>query len=166
MAVDFSNRSWGSEIADVTESPEYQTCQIRIDWDPEVLEAYDYQTGEQFSVTKQVSEMALNATSAFHALQAILSDPSATPEQVDEAVDTYDDAVDILLLNIGLEESEEVTVSTNPPTGLPGDVWIRTVDGKGLVMVFSTKWELLPVNSEVYSGQARFIPVRAGVWQG
>lgn len=165
MAVDFSS-NWASEIADVTESAEYQTCEIRIDWNPETVLAYDYTTAEQFVVEKAVSTAALNATSKFHTLQAVLSDPNSTPEQEAEATENYDEAVDLLILETGLEDVEEVTVSTNPPVGVDGDLWVRIVDGKGVVMVYDSGWALLPVNSTVYSGQARFIPVRAGVWQG
>lgn len=165
MAVDFSS-NWASEIADVTESAEYQTCEIRIDWNPETVLAYDYTTAEQFVVEKAVSTAALNAVSKFHTLQAVLSDPNSTPEQEDEATENYDDAVDLLILETELEDVEEVTVSTTPPVGVDGDLWVRIVDGKGVVMVFDSGWTLLPVNSTVYSGQARFIPVRAGVWQG
>lgn len=166
VAVDFSSGNWGQEIADVTESSDYQTCEIQVDWDPEVLVAYDYQTAEQFSVTQEVSTAALNATSKFHALQAVLSDPLATQPGIDAATDNYDDAVDMLILTTGLENVEEVTVSATAPAGVDGDLWVRTVDGKGVVLVFDSGWAALPVNSTVYSGQARFIPVRAGVWQG
>ena len=165
MAVDFSS-NWADEISAVTESADYQTCEIQVDWDPEVLVAYDYQTGIQYTVTQEVSTAALNTTSKFHALQAVLSDPNSTPEQEAEATENYDEAVDLLILATGLEDVEEVTVSTTPPVGVDGDLWVRSVDGKGVVMVFDSGWELLPVNSTVYSGQARFIPVRAGVWQG
>lgn len=165
MAVNFSS-NWASEISSVTESAEYQTCEIRIDWDPEVLVAYDYRTAEQFSVTREVSNAALHATSKFHALQAVLSDPNSTQQDVDDATDAYDHAVDLLILETELGDVEEVTVSTTPPVGVDGDLWVRTVDGKGVVMVYDSGWTLLPVNSTVYSGRARFIPVRAGVWQG
>lgn len=165
MAVDFSS-NWASEIASVTESAEYQTCEIRIDWDPEVLVAYDYRTAEQFSVTREVSNAALHATSKFHALQAVLSDPNSTQQDIDDATDAYDHAVDLLILETELDDVEEVTVSTTPPVGVDGDLWVRTVDGKGVVMVYDSGWSTLPVNSTVYSGRARFIPVRAGVWQG
>lgn len=165
MAVNFSN-NWASEIADVTESAEYQTCEIRIDWDPEVLVAYDYQTADQFSVTAQVSAAALGAISKFHSLQAVLSNPSATQGEVDAATEDYDEAVDLLILTTGLENVEEVTVSTTAPVGVDGDLWVRSIDGRGIVMVFDSGWSALQVNSAVYSGRARFIPVRAGVWQG
>lgn len=165
MAVDFSS-NWADEISAVTESAEYQTCEIRVDWNPETVLAYDYTTAEQFVVEKAVSTAALNAVSKFHALQAVLSDPNSVQQDIDDTTDAYDEAVDLLILETGLEDVEEVTVSTTPPVGVDGDLWVRTVDGKGVVMVFDSKWELLPVNSTVYSGQARFIPVRAGVWQG
>lgn len=166
MAVNFSSGNWADDISSVTESAEYQTCQIRIDWDPEVLVAYDYQTGEMFSVTSEVSAAALNATSRFHSLQAVLSDPNATQQEIDEATEDYDEAVDLLIISTEIEDVEEVTVSTTAPIGVDGDLWVRTVDGKGVVMVFDSGWEVLPVDSTVYSGRARFIPVRAGVWQG
>lgn len=165
MAVDFSS-NWADEISAVTESSEYQTCEIRIDWNPETVLAYDYTTSEQFVVEKAVSTAALNAVSKFHALQAVLSDPNSAQQDIEDVTDTYDDAVDLLILETGLEDVEEVTVSTTSPVGVDGDLWVRIVDGKGVVMVFDSGWTLLPVNSTVYSGQTRFIPVRAGVWQG
>ena len=165
MAVDFSS-NWADEISAVTESAEYQACEIRIDWNPETVLAYDYTTAEQYVVEKAVSTAALNAVSKFHALQSVLSDPNSTQQNIDDATDAYDDAVDVLILTTGLADVEEVTVSTTPPVGVDGDLWVRSVDGKGVVVVFDSGWELLPVNSTVYSGQARFIPVRAGVWQG
>lgn len=165
MAISFS-KNWADEIADVTESAEYQTCEIEIRWNPETVLAYDYRTAEQFVVEKSVSDAALLATSTFHALQAVLSDPDSTQQRVDEATDNYDDAVDLLLLRTGLEDVEGVTVSATQPVGIPGDLWVRIVDNKGVVMMFTDSWSVIPVNDLVYSGQARFIPVRAGVWQG
>lgn len=166
MAVDFSNRSWADEIASVTESSDYQTCEIRVDWNPDTVLAYDYQTAEQYVVEKAVSDAALMATSKYHALQAVLSDPNSTQQDIDDATDAYDDAVDLLILETGLEDVEEVTVSQTEPVGVDGDLWVRTVDDKGVVMQYDSEWIVLPVDSTVYSGQARFIPVRAGVWQG
>ena len=166
MAVDFSSGNWADEISSVTESADYQTCEIRVDWNPETVLAYDYQTAEQYVVEEAVSSAALNTTSKFHALQSVLSDPGATQGQIDTAQDNYDDAVDLLIIATGLEGVEEVTVAATAPVGVDGDLWVRTVDGKGVVMVYDSGWGVLPVNSTVYSGQARFIPVRSGVWQG
>ena len=77
MAVKFS-KSFGDEISDVTESVEYQTCEIRVDWDPDVLDAYDYQTGEMFQVTPEVNALALELIQ----FQAIIDDPDSTPIEV------------------------------------------------------------------------------------
>lgn len=165
MAVSFS-RSWGDLVADVTESPDYQTCTIRVDWSNDVLDVYDRHSNETFQVSRQVSDAALRATATFHALQVVLSTPGSTQAQVDAATSAYDDAVDVMLLTAGVSNPSEVTVSTSVPVGLPGDVWIRKVDDLGAVMVFSDSWKPVPVSSTVYSGQARLIPVRAGVWQG
>lgn len=166
MAVSFS-RSWGDLVADVTESPDYQTCTIRVDWSKDVLDVYDRRANEAFQVDQQVSVAASYAVDTFHILQQVLSTPDATQAEMDQAEGEYNEAVMSLLTMIGILSPPNVIVSTSSiPVGHPGDVWIRKVDDIGAVMVFSDSWKPIPVSSTVYSGQARLIPVRAGVWQG
>lgn len=138
VVFDFSNGgNWGREIASVTESAEYQTCTIRVTHDAEVLEAYDNRTNQTFRVSKDLSLLAADLDD--DALVAELDLPSGTPV---------------------------FRVNTGTPVGIAGNVWVRVLDRVSLVFVYDNGWQSVPVDNEVYSGQARFIPVRAGVWQG
>lgn len=138
MAFDFSNDgNWGREVAVVSESSEYQTCQIRINYDGEVLEAYDYLTTQTFQVPKAISDLAATLDDA--ALISALGLPAGTPVfRVDKSV----------------------------PVGVTGNVWVRVIDRVSLVFTYESGWQPVPLETIIYSGQARFIPVRAGVWQG
>lgn len=137
MAYDFSSGNWGREIADITESAEYQTCEIRVNYDGGVLEAYDYRTDQTFYVSKALSELAATG-----------DDPA-------------------LVSNLGLSSGTPVfRVNSGVPAGLSGTVWVRVLDRVSLVFVYDNGWQPVPVESVIYAGQARFIPVRAGVWQG
>ena len=137
VVFDFSKTSWGGSIAAITESSEYQTCQIRIDRGTEILTAYDYRTNQTFQVDKTLSEIA-------------------------KAGD--DDA---LRVELGADLLEPVfREDKSVPVGLAGNIWVRVLDRVALVFVYDGGWQTVPVETEVYSGQARFIPVRSGVWQG
>lgn len=162
MAVDFS-RSWGDEIADVTESVEYQTCEIRVDWDPDVLDAYDYRTGEMFQVTPEVNALALELIQ----FQGVLDDPDSTPLEIADAQNGFLMASASLYNELGISGSPAVIVSDTSPAAVVGSLWIKPVDSYGVVQELAPSgWAPSPVDSTVYSGQARFIPVRASVWQG
>lgn len=137
MAYDFSSGNWGREIADVTESAEYQTCQIRINYSGELLAAYDYRTNQRFQVSKALSEIAASGDDSA-LLNALDLTPGTPIFRVDNSV----------------------------PAGLSGMVWVRVLDRVALVFVYENGWQPVPVETVIYSGQARFIPVRAGVWQG
>lgn len=137
MAFDFSSGSWADEIATVTEQAEYQTCTIRINWSDDVLDAYDYRTNQTFQVSKALSTLAASEDDA--ALVAALDLPGGTLV---------------------------IRQNTDTPAGSDGDVWVRKVDLAHVVFVYDGGWGVVPVDSEVYKGQARFIPIRAGVWQG
>lgn len=137
MVYDFSSESWGRQIADVTESAEYQTCEIRINYSGEVLTAYDYRTNQRFEVSKALSKLA--ETQNDPALVAALGLPIGT---------------------------EVLRINGHVPVGLSGMVWVRVIDNKSLVFVYENGWQPVPVETVIYSGQARFIPIRAGVWQG
>lgn len=162
MAVDFS-KSWADEISDVTESVEYQTCEIRVDWDPDVLDVYDYQTGEMFRVTPEVNALALELIQ----FQAIIDDPNSTPLEVSDAEAGYILASANLYSELGVSGTPLVIVSASAPVAAVGTLWIKPVDSYGVVQELAPSgWAPAPVDSTVYSGQARFIPVRASVWQG
>lgn len=148
MAVDFS-KGWGDEIADVTESLDYQTCEIRINWSSETIEAFDYKTGESYTVSKEVNELGLRMI------------------RVGDTDPTFPDLVAELHVLTGAEDTAEVFVQQTEPTGVEGDLWVKKVDRSAVVFQLSEQgWLPIPVETVVYSGQARFIPVRAGVWQG
>ena len=148
MAVDFS-KTFGDEIADVTESLDYQTCEIRINWSSETVEAFDYKTGESYLVSKEVNELGLRM------IQVGGTDP------------TFPDLVAELHVLTGAEDTADVFVQQVEPTGVEGDLWVKKVDRSAVVFRFDGQaWLSIPVETIVYSGQARFIPVRAGVWQG
>lgn len=162
MAVVFS-RSYGDEIADVTESVEYQTCEIRVDWDPDVLDVYDYQTGGMFQVTPEVNALALELIG----FQAIIDDPNSTPLEVSDAENGFILASASLYVELGTSGVPAVIVSASAPPAAVGSLWIKPVDSYGVVQELAPSgWAPVPVDSTVYSGQARFIPVRASVWQG
>lgn len=162
MAVDFS-RSYGDEIADVTESVEYQTCEIRVDWDPDVLDAYDYRTGEMFQVTPEVNALALELIE----FQRIIDDPNSTPLEVADAQSGFLLASASLYNELGISGAPAVIVSASAPSAAVGSLWIKPVDSYGVVQELAPSgWAPVPVDSTVYSGQARFIPTRASVWQG
>lgn len=162
MAVNFS-RSWADEISDVTESVKYQTCEIRVDWDPDVLDAYDYRTGEMFQVTPEVNALALELIG----FQRIIDDPDSTPQDVSDAQNGFLLASASLYNELGISGSPAVIVSTSAPSAAVGSLWIKPVDSYGVVQELAPSgWAPVPVDSTVYSGQARFIPVRASVWQG
>lgn len=149
MAVDFSSVSWADEISDVSESLDYQTCEIRINWSSETVEAFDYRTGESFVVSKEVNELGLRMI------------------QVGDTDPIFPDLVAELHALVGAEDTADVFVQQAVPSGVEGDLWVKKVDRSAVVFVLRTEgWEPLPVETEVYSGQARYIPVRAGVWQG
>jgi hypothetical protein len=148
VAVDFS-KNWGNEIADVTESLDYQTCEIRINWSSETIEAFDYKTGESYLVSKEVNELGLQM------IKVGDSDPTF-PDLVAEMHDL-----------LGVEDTADVFVQQEEPTGIEGDIWVKKVDRSAVAFILEdTTWVAAPVETVVYSGQARFIPVRAGVWQG
>ena len=162
MAVDFS-KSWGDEIADVTESLDYQTCEIRVSWSDDTLEVFDYKTGETFLVSKQVSASGLELIR----LQGVIDNPNSTPQQVSDAESDFADQVVILLGLIGTDGAPDIIISNTLPSAAVGDVWVKRVDRSAVVRVLSASgWIAVPVETEVYTGQARYIPVRAGVWQG
>lgn len=162
MAVDFS-KSWADEIVDVTESREYQTCEIRVDWDPDVLDAYDYQTGEMFQVTPEINTLALELIQ----FQAVIDDPNSTPLEIADAQNGFILTSADLYNELGISGSPAVIVATAPPVAVLGTLWVKAVDQYGVVQELAPSgWAPVPVDSTVYSGQARFIPVRASVWQG
>lgn len=134
MAFDFSN--WGSAIAEVTESAEFQNCTIRVSHDAGVVTAYDYRTNKTYTTPRTISEVAA----------------------------TGDD--DDLLLALGLTGSDVFRQNTGTPVGVMDSVWVRVLDRVHLVFVYDNGWQELPADTKLYEGQARFIPVRAGVWQG
>ena len=162
MAVVFS-KSWADEISDVTESVEYQTCEIRVDWDPDVLDAYDYQSGEMFQVTPEVNALALELIQ----FQAIIDDPDSPPIEVTDAQNGFLLASAELYNELGISDTRPVIVSDTAPAAVVGSLWIKPVDSYGVVQELAPSgWAPSPVDSTVYSGQARFIPVRGSVWQG
>lgn len=162
MAVDFS-KNWGNEIADVTESLDYQTCEIRVSWSDDTLEVFDYKTGETFLVSKQVSASGLELIR----LRGVIDNPNSTPQQVADAENDFADQVVILLGLIGAEGTPDIILSNTLPSAAVGDVWVKRVDRSAVVRVLAASgWIAVPVETEVYAGQARYIPVRAGVWQG
>lgn len=162
MAVDFS-KTFGDEIADVTESLDYQTCEIRVSWSDDTLEVFDYKTGETFLVSKQVSASGLELIR----LQGVIDNPNSTPQQVADAESDFADQVVILLGLIGANGTPDIIISNTLPSAAVGDVWVKRVDRSAVVRVLAASgWITVPVETEVYAGQARFIPVRAGVWQG
>lgn len=136
MAFDFSNQDWGSVIAGVSELPEFQNCSIRITHDSEVVSAYDYRTDQEFTTPKLISEIAA----------------------------TGDD--DELLAALGLIGSDVFRQNTGVPVGVLDSVWVRVIDRVYLVFRYDNGWQELPADTKIYEGQARFIPARAGVWQG
>lgn len=148
MAVDFS-KNWAEEIGDVSESLDYQTCEIRINWSSETVEAFDYKTGESYLVSKEVNELGLR--------MIMVGDTDPTfPGLVAEMHDL-----------LGAEDTAEVFVQQTEPTGVEGDIWVKKVDRSAVTFILEEDaWVAAPVETVVYSGQARFIPVRAGVWQG
>lgn len=138
MAFDFSSGgNWGRLIGDVSELAEYQTCQIRINYAGEELSAYDYRTNQRFTVTKALSDVAGTGDDA--ALLTALSLPAGTP---------------VFRQNTGV------------PVGIAGNVWVRVIDRVNLVFTYDNGWQAVPIQNEIYSGQARFIPIRSGVYQG
>lgn len=162
MAVNFS-KSWADEISDVTESVEYQTCEIRVDWDPDVLDAYDYQTGGMFQVTPEVNALALELIG----FQSVIDDPNSTPVEVADAQNGFLLASADLYNELGITGAPPIIVSNSAPTAVVGTLWVKPVDSFGVVQEMAPSgWAPSPVDSTVYSGQARFIPVRASVWQG
>lgn len=132
----FDFSNWGAAIAQVTESAEFQNCTIRVSHDAGVVTAYDYRTNKTYTTPRTISEVAA----------------------------TGDD--DDLLLALGLTGSEVFRQNTGTPVGVTDSVWVRVLDRVHLVFVYDNGWQELPANTKVYEGQARFIPVRAGVWQG
>lgn len=128
--------NWGAAIAEISELPEFQNCTIRITHDGGVVSAYDYRTDQTFTTPRSISEVAA----------------------------TGDD--DELLIALGLVGSNVFRQNTGVPVGIMDSVWVRVIDRVHLVFVYDNGWQELPANTELYSGQARFIPVRAGVWQG
>ncbi len=162
MAVDFS-KNWGNEIAGVTESLDYQTCEIRVSWSDDAIEVSDYKTGETFLVSKQVSASGLELIR----LEGVIDNPNSTPQQVADAESDFADQVVILLGLIGADGTPDIIISNTLPSAAVGDVWVKRVDRSAVVRVLAASgWITVPVETEVYAGQARFIPVRAGVWQG
>src|SRR5690606_28376904 len=117
MAVDFS-RNWASEIADVSESLDYQTCEIRINWSSETVEAFDYKTGESYLVSKDVSELGLRM------IQVGVSDP------------IFPDLVAELHVLTGAEDTADVFVQQAEPSGVEGDLWVKKVDRSAVVFRF------------------------------
>lgn len=137
MAFDFSNQDWGAQIASVSELPEFQNCIIRVTHEGgAVVTAYDYRTNQDFKTPKRVSDIAA----------------------------TGDD--DALLAELGLFGSDVFRQNTGVPVGVLDSVWVRVLDRVHLVFRYDNGWQELPTDGKLYEGQARFIPVRAGVWQG
>lgn len=132
----FDFSDWGATIAQVTESAEFQNCTIRVSHDAGVVTAYDYRTNKTYTTPRTISEVAA----------------------------TGDD--DDLLLALGLTGSEVFRQNTGIPVGVTDSVWVRVLDRVHLVFVYDNGWQELPADTKIYEGQARFIPVRAGVWQG
>jgi len=136
VAYSFSSGNWGREVAEVTESAEYQTCTIRVDHSGGVVTAYDHKTNQDFTTPRTISEIA----------------------------STGDD--DDLLLALGLIGSDVFRQNTGVPVGVMDSVWVRVLDRVHLVFVYDNGWQELPEDTKLYEGQARFIPVRSSVWQG
>ena len=136
MAFDFSAKGWGLEIAKITERPEYQNCTIRITYTGDTVTAFDYKTNQDFTTPKHISDIAA----------------------------TGDD--DDLLTALGLIGSNVFRQDTGVPVGITDSVWVRRLERKYMVFVYDGGWQMLPAETTLYSGQARYIPVRAGVWQG
>lgn len=136
MAFDFSSSGWGDQIAAVSERPEFQNCTIQLSYSGGVVSAYDYRTNQDFKTPKHISEIAA----------------------------TGDD--DDLLAALGLLGSDVFRQNSGVPVGVLDSVWVRVIDRVHLVFRYDNGWQELPVDTTQYEGQARFIPVRAGVWQG
>lgn len=136
MAFNFNAQDWGAAIAEVSERPEFQNCTVRITHDGGVVTAYDYRTDQEFSTPRTISQIA----------------------------STGDD--DELLEALGLFGSDVFRQDVGVPVGILDSVWVRVIDRKYMVFVYDDGWQSLPSDMRLYEGQARFIPVRAGVWQG
>lgn len=162
MAVDFS-KSWGEEIATVTGQAEYQTCSIEIIDPSKTLDAYDYQTGELFQVTPAVNSLALELIG----FQRIIDNPNSTPTEVSDAEAGFILASADLYNELEIVNTPAVIVSATAPVAIVGSLWIKPVDKNGVVLEMAPSgWAAVPVDASVYSGQARFIPIRAGVFHG
>lgn len=136
MAFDFSSQGWGSAIAEVTELPEFQNCTIRVTHDSGKVSAYDYRTDQEFRTPRSISEIA--------------------------AAGDDDD----LLEALGLIGSDVFRQNVGTPVGILDSVWVRVIDRVHLVFIYDSGWQEIPTDLTLYEGRARFIPVRAGVWQG
>lgn len=136
MAFDFARSGWGTQIAKITERPEYQNCDVDVTHTRELVSAYDHVTNQDFSTPKNISDIAA----------------------------TGDD--DELLAALGLMGSDVFRHDVGVPVGVTDSVWVRRLERKYMVFVYDSGWKQLPAVTKLYSGQARFIPVRAGVWQG
>lgn len=132
----FDFSNWGAAIAQVTESAEFQNCTILVSHDAGVVTAYDYRTNKTYTTPRTISEIAA----------------------------TEDD--DDLLTALGLTGSDVFRQNTGVPVGVMDSVWVRVLDRVHLVFVYDNGWQELPADTKLYEGQARFIPIRAGVWQG
>lgn len=146
MAVDFASVSWADEIAAISELEEFQTCQIRIENYAETLTAYDYTTNDMYQVSPSVNALSL---------AVINSDPGQETEE----------AIEDLLVFLELPVDSDVQVGGSAPDDEEA-LWVRKIDKYGVPFQFDGGWGAIPVNATVYEGRARFIPVRAGVWQG
>lgn len=163
MAIDFSSKSWGDEIADVTESLNFQTCEIRVTWSAETIKALDYNTGKTAEVKKVVSQYGLDLIR----LQKIIDNPSSTQTEIDNATAEYAVVAIQFLNELELPDTSEIWTEKTFPAPGTADVWVKLFDRDAVPFILeSGAWVTVPVNTVVYSGQARFIPVRAGVWQG
>lgn len=136
MAFNFNAQDWGAVVAEVSERPEFQNCTVRITHDGGVVTAYDYRIDKEFTTPKTISEIAA----------------------------TGDD--DELLAALGLTGSDVFRENVVTPVGIMDSVWVRVLDRVHLVFVYDNGWKELPADMKLYEGRARFIPVRAGVWQG
>lgn len=153
LAVDFSRGSWGDRVARVSGRRMFQSCEIRVDWRPDTFQVLDFRTGEIFVVTGLVSELAS---------ELIELDSQLPGSQVD-----FDSVCVSLRVALSRELDTPVHVSVSVPSAVVGSLWVRRVDGRGVVLELSPSgWVSAPVDSVVYSGQARMIPVRASVWSG
>lgn len=148
-----NGRHWSDEIFQVTSQLEYQTCSIKIDWVGDSEEVYDYDTAQTYATTPELSALAKQFA-----------------DNDWEDGDEYLEAV--AELNRLLDEPgtiEHVTISGLDHPGVEGEVAVIQVEGLWVFVAWNEPdriWGSVDVTSPLYSGPARYIPIRTGTWQG